>query len=239
MTTFVLVHGSYSGGWVWRWVKPKLEEAGHEVYTPTLTGLGERHHLVSPRTGLDVHIQDIVGVFEYEDLSDVVLVGHSYGGMVITGVAEACADRIARLVYFDGFVPEDGQSCWDIVDTKSRWEEAAREMGTDWLSPPPDPTVKNDDLSDEQMDWMRERKTPMPIWTHGERIQIPENRAADLPRTFISCTHYETFQPTAKKARAGDFDYHELDTGHAAYLSAPDELAAIFLEAAELAAAEN
>ncbi|MGM0591388.1 MAG: alpha/beta fold hydrolase [Halobacteriota archaeon] len=233
MTTFVLVHGSFHGGWCWQRVASQLEAAGHEVHTPTLTGLGERKHLVSPRTGLDVHVHDVANVLEYRDLSDVVLVGHSYGCMVVTGAAELAVDRLAHVVHLDGFIPEDGQSCWDILPgSGDRWQANAKEMGTDWLCPPPDPAVQYGVTGDDA-EWLRENMTPMAIWTHEERIQIPEHRAADLPRTFISCTDYETFQPTAKKARAGDFDYHEIETGHDAMVSAPDEVADILLGVAD------
>lgn len=231
MSTVVLVHGSFSGGWIWQQVAPALRDAGHDVFTPTLTGLGERRHLVGPRIGLDVHVQDIVGVIEANELTEVALLGHSYGGMVITGAAEHCAERIAQLVYFDGFVPEDGQSCWDIVpETRPRWEAGADSTGTDWLCPPPDPSVKNVDIGEETAEWLHRHKSPMPLWTHAERIQIPENRAADLPRTYISCTRYETFQSTAQRAREADFEYYELDTGHSAMVIAPNELVDILLD---------
>src|SRR5713101_4428932 len=110
MATFVLVQGGWVGGWYWKRVTPLLSAAGHEVFAPTLTGLGERAHLAAPDIGLETHIQDVLGVLTYEDLSNVVLVGHSYGGMVITGVAERAPERLAHLVYFDAFVPTDGQA---------------------------------------------------------------------------------------------------------------------------------
>src|SRR5215216_473082 len=108
MTTFVLVHGGWHGGWCWKRVAPLLRDAGHDVYTPTLTGLGERVHLASPQVNLTTHITDVVNVIEFEDLSEVVLVGHSYGGVVITGVASKVSDRIKDLVYLDAFVAKDG-----------------------------------------------------------------------------------------------------------------------------------
>jgi pimeloyl-ACP methyl ester carboxylesterase len=110
MATHVLVHGAWHGGWCWRKVTPLLRAAGHEVYTPTLTGLGERVHLGGPHIDLEMHIQDIVNVLEYGDLRDVILTGHSYGGMVITGVAERAADRLSHLIYLDAFVPSNGES---------------------------------------------------------------------------------------------------------------------------------
>ena len=113
--TFVLVHGAWLGGWCWKKVTPLLRAAGQEVFAPTLTGLGERSHLFSPEVGLDTHIEDIIAVLEYEDLTDVILVGHSYAGMVIAGVAQKAAHRLAELVYLDSFLPESGKSLDDYL----------------------------------------------------------------------------------------------------------------------------
>src|SRR3954466_2877755 len=113
--TFVLVHGAWHGGWCWRKLTPLLRAAGHQVFTPTLTGLGDRAHLLSADVDLTTHIKDIAAVLEYEDLRDVVLVGHSYAGMVIAGVAEKAGARLAQLVYLDAFLPEDGKSVKDYA----------------------------------------------------------------------------------------------------------------------------
>ena len=120
MATFVIVHGAWSGGHAWRWVRPRLRAAGHEVFTPALTGLGERSHLASAQVDLDTHIQDVLGVLEFEDLDQVVLVGHSSGGMVITGVADRAPQRLAQLVYLDAEVPADGQSEFDLLPLEER-----------------------------------------------------------------------------------------------------------------------
>ena len=120
MTTFVLVHPAWFGGWCWRKVSPVLRARGHEVFAPTLTGLGERAHLASQKVGLEMHVEDVANVLEYEDLRQVILVGNSSGGMVITGVADRMPERIAHLVYLDAFVPEDGQSMLDIVPAERR-----------------------------------------------------------------------------------------------------------------------
>src|SRR5262245_39315930 len=114
-TTFVLVHPAWHGGWLWRKVVPPLRKRGHQVFTPTLTGLGERSHLARADTGLDVHVTDIVNVLKYEALSEVVLVGHSSSGAVITGAADRAPEHIAQVVYLDAFVPEDGQAVFDLV----------------------------------------------------------------------------------------------------------------------------
>ena len=110
MATFVLVHGAWAGALIWRPIAQALRKAGHEVYTPTLTGIGERRHLLNRDIDLGTHTRDVLGVIDYEDLADIVLVGHSYGGMVVTGIADAVPDKIASLIYLDAFVPEDGQS---------------------------------------------------------------------------------------------------------------------------------
>jgi pimeloyl-ACP methyl ester carboxylesterase len=115
MATFVIVHGAWSGGHAWRWLRPLLRTAGHEVFTPALTGLGERSHLASAQVDLDTHIRDVLGVLEFEDLDQVVLVGHSYGGVVITGVADRMPQRVAQLVYLDAEVPADGQCEFDLL----------------------------------------------------------------------------------------------------------------------------
>src|SRR5437867_3729519 len=120
MTTYLLVHGGTTGGWMWKRLTPLLRAAGHEVFSPTLTGLGERSHLSNPQIGLETHIQDVLGVLEYEDIWSVILVGHSWGGMVITGVADRASHRLAHLVYLDATVPRDGQSFLDCSTRESR-----------------------------------------------------------------------------------------------------------------------
>ena len=125
MANFVLVHGAWIGGWCWRPNAQALRKAGHEVFTPTLTGLGERSHLMNPGINLDTHIADIVNVFKHEELSDVVLVGHSYGGMVVTGVADTLADKIRSLVYLDAFVPESGRALVDLAPPEPKPQPAS------------------------------------------------------------------------------------------------------------------
>lgn len=233
MATIVLVHGSFHGGWCWRKVAPALREAGHRVYTPTLTGLGERSHLVHPNAGLHLNVDDVTRVFAYEDLADAVLVGHSYGGLVITGAAERVHDRIDRLVYLDGYLPEDGERAWDITpEGQAVWEARAAETKTGWLVPPPDPAEAYGVTDEADLAWLREHLTPTTLRTHEEPVRAPADHAKDLPRTYIACTDYETFQPMAQKAQAAGLDYHELETGHDAMVTAPTQLADLLLEAA-------
>ena len=115
MATFVLVHGAWHGSWCWKHVRKRLQHAGHDVFTPTLTGVGERCHLASPNVNLSTHIADILSLIQWEELSRIILCGHSYGGFVISGVADRIPDRIRALVYLDAFVPEDGECLFDLV----------------------------------------------------------------------------------------------------------------------------
>lgn len=233
MATFVLVHGSFHGGWCWRKVAPSLREAGHRVYTPTLTGLGERSHLASPHAGLHVNVDDVVNVFEYEALSDVVLVGHSYGALVVTGAAEDVADRVDRLVYLDGYLPDHGDTAWDLTpDVRDVWEERASESGFGWLVPPPDPAEVYGVTDPEDLAWLRSKLTPTPLSTHEEPLVAPAGRAEDVPRTYVSCTDYDAFRDAAERAQRAGLDYHELRTGHDAMVTAPDDLSEILLSAA-------
>src|SRR5512145_1133775 len=141
MATFLICHGAWSAGWAWKKVRPLLRAAGHEVFTPSYTGLGERAHQASRAINLETHVADVLGVIDCEDLRDIVLVGHSYGGMVATGVADRVRDRIARLVYLDAFVPGHGQSLFDMLprQERARRQEEANARGDGWLVPPNPP----------------------------------------------------------------------------------------------------
>ena len=137
MATFVLVHPAWFGGWCWKKVTPILRGRGHEVFTPTLTGLGERAHLANREVGLGTHIEDVANVLKFEDIRDAILVGNSSGGMVIAGVADRIPERIAHVVYLDAFVPEDGQSLFDIVPSERSqpMRELVQKEGDGWLVP--------------------------------------------------------------------------------------------------------
>lgn len=180
MATVVLVHGTTAGGWVWRKVAPRLREAGHVVYTPTLTGLGERVHLATREVGLTTHIDDIVNTLVFEELTEVVLAGHSYGGMVITGVADRVPERIGRLIYLDAVVPEDGEALVDLLPAAAREGTARRvaEQGDGWLIP-----------IERGVD---ERPThnvahPYRTWTEPVRLHDPAAFAA-VPRDYLLFT---------------------------------------------------
>jgi len=162
----VLIHGSMHGGWCWQRVAPLLRAAGHDVYTPTLTGLGERVHLAHPAVDLDTHIRDVLGVLEFEDLHEVILVGHSYGTMVITGVADRVPERIAHLVYLDGTMAADGQTALDFFPPEWRASRRAQvdAEGEGWrLLPPVDLTVWG--IREDDAAWVHGKLVPQPFKT--------------------------------------------------------------------------
>lgn len=218
MASYVLVHGGWAGGWIWREIASNLRANGHEVYTPTLTGLGERAHLLNTETDLNTHIQDILAVLEYEDLYDVVLVGHSYSGMVITGVAERAPERLAHLVYLDAYVPEDGESCMDLLGPEfSQWiNDRARTMGDGWRIPPPE----IDKLTDH------------PLKADTQRLDVKNPAAAAIRHTYIRCTDtsFGNLPQAAERARRKGWKYLALNTGHLPMQTAPNELTDLLLK---------
>src|SRR4051794_12250519 len=172
MATFVLVPGAWLGGWCWQQVTPKLIAAGHRVYTPTLTGLGERVHLGRPETNIDTHIQDIVNVLEFEDIQDATLLGHSYAGFVVTGVAERVPARLRQVIYLDATVPKAGQSFFDGAGPvfQSVVEESARASGdaSRWQLPPFEVIgqyTSIDGIDEAGRAWFREKSSPHPVGT--------------------------------------------------------------------------
>jgi pimeloyl-ACP methyl ester carboxylesterase len=229
MTTYVLVHGAWHGGWCWRKVRALLEAGGEDVYTPTLTGLGDRAHLASLDIGLDTHIADVAGVIEAEDLSQVVLVGHSYAGMVVTGVADRAAHRVARLVYLDAVVPRDGQCLYDRAPPQLRtsWEEQARVAGEGWRLPASVATAQFLGLkAEEDLGWVMPRLRPHPIRTLRDPLRL-SSRFPQMPRRYINCIGDKPLgQPRTAQADGID-DYHELRTGHDAMVTAPEDVAAL------------
>ncbi|MEN3269746.1 alpha/beta fold hydrolase [Pseudonocardia sp.] len=230
MTTFVLVHGGWHGGWSWRRVAPLLRAEGHEVHAPTLTGLGDRFHLARPDTGLAMHVEDVITVLELDDLRDVVLVGHSYSGVVITGVAQRCGERIGELVYLDAFVPQPGQALLDLVRPERRdfYLSAGDEAGG--IMPDPETAMDGWAVTDPaDRAWVRPRLRPQPVRAMSD--PLPPQPVPDLPRSYIHCTvkpgtdTFTGFAATAREDPSWRFD--ELATGHDAMVTAPAELAAL------------
>jgi pimeloyl-ACP methyl ester carboxylesterase len=231
--TFVLVHGAWHGGWCWRLVAPLLRKSGHDVYAPSLTGLGERKHLASASIDLETHIEDVVQLLDMEDLRQVVLVGHSYGGMVITGVADRMAWRLSRLVYLDAFVPESGRCLLDyaLPERAARMREQGERSG--WVMPPPMSLWGL--AATEHLDFVgpREVRHPYGCMTQPVTLTNPSETGL-LPKAFIYCSSpatgsFDQFAARYRSDRAWRF--RELKTGHDAMILAPEEVARALLEA--------
>ncbi|HWH24737.1 MAG TPA: alpha/beta fold hydrolase [Candidatus Limnocylindria bacterium] len=229
MATLMLVHGGWGGGWEWRQVAERLAARGHRVHRPTLTGLGERQHLGRPDTDLQSHIADVIAVCDYEDLDRIVLVGQSYGGAVVTGVADAMPERIVQLVYLDAFVPVDGQSVMDLTPAAlaERLRQLARDEGDGWRVPI---WFTADDMGypPEVAEWYVPKLCPHPLATLEQRIRL--TGAVDrLARTYVRCGREEQsiFTPFAERARAEGWRYAEIPVGHDAHVIAPDEVVSL------------
>jgi pimeloyl-ACP methyl ester carboxylesterase len=226
--TIVFVHGAWAGGWHYTKVEPLLEEAGHTVYRPTMTGLGERVHLAGPEVGLSTHIEDIVKVLEFEDLHEVVLVGHSYGGMVIAGVAERVPERIDKLVYFDAILPENGESFaslfGDAVDTMATaggggaepWQLVPR-----WVEEGEPPPVD----------------VPQPILTFTEPIELANPDAAELPAAFLLTVEAgkeaDDFDFFADRARSRGWEVTEMEGDHNPHWFQPEAFVDVLMRVVE------
>lgn len=235
-TTFVLVHGAFHGGWCWKRVARVLRGSGHEVYTPTLTGLGERKHLRNRDVGLDTHVEDIVNLLDFEDLTDVTLVGHSYGGAVISGVASRSRERLAHLVYLDGNIPANGQSVFDTYhpDLVKLLRELASAQGDGWLIPPASLTGLMGVTGEEDQAWLERNLTPQPLLTLTQPAICPCLPSGYPPRTYVYCTNGPTapyFRPYAEQAKAEGWHYRELPTGHDAMITMPGQVAELLVEA--------
>jgi pimeloyl-ACP methyl ester carboxylesterase len=221
MATFLVAHGAWSAGWAWKKMRPLMAAAGHVLWTPTYTGLGERVHLASPAVDLDLHIQDIVAVLETEDLRDVLLIGHSYGGMVATGISDRARDRIAQLIYLDAFVPSDGQSLFDLQppEMRERMQTAAK-SGYVPANPMPPDTPEAD------VAWAQGRRFPQPVRTFEQPIRLAGGEPP--PRHYIYCTRAapgDVFGQFAARAQSEpDWRYHTLDASHNPHITMPQQL---------------
>ena len=229
MATFVIVHGAWGGGFSWAKIRRMLAAQGHEVLTPTLTGLGERAHLASPAVDLATHIQDVVATIETEDLRQVILLGHSYGGMVVTGVADRVADRLAHLAYLDAFVPGDGDSVMSLQPAENA--EALKGRLVEGWRLPPNPLAA--DTPEALRDWLAARRKDQPYGTFTQPIRLT-GAAASVPRTYIYCLQKypgDTFGPHAARARSeAGWRYREIDATHTPNVTAPEALLKLILE---------
>jgi pimeloyl-ACP methyl ester carboxylesterase len=233
MTTFVLVHGAFGGAHGWHLVRRLLAQQGHEVFTPSLTGIGERSHLTSPQVSLSTHIQDVVNCVEYEDLRDIVLVGFSYGGMVITGAVDAIHDRIAHMVYLDAALPKDGESSRSIAGEVAG---LSYRMGQDWLVKGP-PRVYDDPAEGA---WAGPRRSDQPLGTFIEPVRLSRPiEEWPFTRTFIKATADQPpaggpLPPLWRNAEHTRnhpaWRYREIDTTHMVPNNRPADLVTLLLE---------
>ncbi|MGY4572325.1 alpha/beta fold hydrolase [Bradyrhizobium sp. USDA 3256] len=228
--TFLVCHGAWSAGWAWKKMHPLMQAAGHRLVTPSYTGLGERAHLAHQGLDLEAHIQDVLSVISCEDLRDIVLIGHSYGGMVATGVADRVRERIAQMIYIDAFVPRDGQSLFDLNESAV---ETMREFASDgdgWRIPPmPVPP----DTSPADVAWLSARRIDMPIKCFEQKLRLKRGETS-LPRSYIyatRATQADTFGQFARRIRnEAGWRYFEIDASHSPNVTAPEALMAILQE---------
>lgn len=224
--TFVLVHGAWHGGWCWRRVADILEKQGHKVFAPTLTGLGERSHLLTKDVNVSTHITDIVNVLKFEDLKDVVLVGHSYGGLVISGVAEQAGDRISSIIFLDAFLPENGDSLLEKSSPafKSAIEAALGRNEASFKAPP----AAAFGVADEKdQAWVNSKTTPQPIGTYGEKATYTGGRDKIAKKAYIRAEGYKspTFDANVANVKSKpDWKLAEIQTGHDVMVIAPEQL---------------
>jgi len=227
MATILVAHGAWSAGWAWKKMHPLLAAHGHRLVTPTYTGLGERAHLAHRALDLEAHIEDLLAVIEFENLSDIVLVGHSYGGMVATGVADRLPQRIAQRVYLDAFVPRDGQALFDLISPQARsaMRKAVDEQGAGWRIPPnPVP----EDTSEADRAWILPRRVMQPLASFEQPLRL-RGAADHLPCTYIYCLRPmpgDVFAQFAERARGEPgWRLYEIDATHSPNITAPEALA--------------
>ena len=233
MATYVLVHGAWHGSWCWKRVRKALQDAGHDVFTPTLTGVGERAHLGSPSINLSTHIADIVNLIRWEELSDVILCGHSYGGCVISGVADRVPERIRALVYLDAFVLENGESLADLLapEQAQNMRQQAQTAGDGWkVAPIPAEAFQ---VNARDAAWVNAQCTPHPMATFEERIKLTGgiSRIGDI--THVLATGFTEGSPFPKcheRAKAKGWKTATIACGHDAMLDQPRELTQLLLD---------
>ncbi|WOJ91091.1 alpha/beta hydrolase [Methylocapsa polymorpha] len=238
--TFVLAHGSWHGGWCWRRVADRLRAQGHAVFAPTFTGMGERAHLLNKDIGIDTFVQDLVEVILTEELTDVVLVGHSFGGMPITGLADRIPERIAHVVYLDGLVPESGESAFSTIpraEAEARIALAQKANGG-LAVPPPDVLPAPFGLAEGTADyaWVKRRLTPHPLGAYTRPLLLGAPAGNGLPCAYIYCSSppYPFLEPSLRRAQAGPgWTLIDLAAPHEAMITHPEDVTRILLELAD------
>lgn len=232
MATFVLIHGAWEAGWVWKWTVPHLRAAGHQVFTPSLTGLGERSHLMSRSIDLETHISDVLGVLRWERLENVTLVGHSYGGMVATGVADRAHEQIGSLIYLDAFMPKDGQALIELAppERADGMRNFANEQGEGWYLPLAAARLQN--VTDpKEAAILQEFCVSHPLATITQKLQLSGNHLKIAKKAFVLATEFEPSPYTgfAEEARRLGWPVEELSTHHFTMLSMPRETADVLM----------
>jgi pimeloyl-ACP methyl ester carboxylesterase len=228
-STFLLIHGAWHGGWCWRFVVDRLVARGHRVFAPTLTGLGERRHLVEAATSLDVCIEDIANLIEAEELTDVVVVGHSFGGLVASGVADRMPQPIRSLVFLDSLLVDNGQAGLDVLPQSVVEDrmKAVRASGQT-LAMPVNGLVGTGIPEDHPLaGWVRRRLTPHPLATYTTPLALKHPLGNGLPCTYVHCANpsYDTLAPVRERVKAlPGWGWESIDTGHDAMVLAPDLL---------------
>ena len=243
MTTFVLIHGSWHTGEAWYKVVRKLEAQGAAVYAPTLSGMESRENPGGPEIGLSTHIQDIVKLVEDHDLWEMVLVGHSYSGLIITGVADRLPQRVSKLVYLDAFIPENNQSLFDVMGAETEANMRAglvnaqgqsREDGADkvWLLPPGDAAFYLGEGADPaDVAWLQARLVYKPVETFAEKIQLSDVAALRaIPSAYLQCVQFPYLSWVADKARELGWPVYQIESGHDAMVTAPSQVVDILLK---------
>jgi pimeloyl-ACP methyl ester carboxylesterase len=234
MSSFVLVHGAWHGSWCWKRVRKALQAQGHEVFTPTLTGLADRSHLLARAVNLETHILDVVNLIRWEELTDITLCGHSYGGCVISGVADRLPEHIRALVYLDAFVLEDGDNQMQhLPEAYSReFREGAKNLGDGWKVPPVPASAFKVNTADRE--WVDRQCTMQPIETMLQRLQFTGGIELIENVTYIRATGYSEGSPFPQfyeKAKAKGWTTRTVPCGHDVMVDLPDELTALLVEA--------
>lgn len=231
MSTYVLVHGAWRGSWIWKRVRRLLQARGHEVFTPTHTGVADRSHLSSPSVNLDTHITDVANLLRWEELSDVILCGHSYGGCVASGVADRVPERIGALVYLDAFVLESGQCLNDTIPPEVRSERLAqvKEVGEGWKLPPI--SAEEFGVNPKDRDWVNRQSTwqSMACFEQPLRLTGAINQIKNVTYIWASGWSPSPFPQFYEKAQAKGWKTIAIDCGHDVMLDRPEELAEYLL----------
>ena len=224
MSNFVLIHGGMVGGNCWKKIRTPLEQNNHLALTPTLTGLGERKHLTHPNVDLEIHIQDILNTIFYEELDDVILVGHSYGGMVITAVADRIPEKIRKLIYVAAVLPMNGESMFDAVGSEiSSFLYKSAQKGNGWEVPPSAPESYGI-TAYEDIKWFNNMSSPHPLKSFEQKVYFNQQSFEKLHKIYIKPSQDLALNSMAIRAKSIGIECYEIDTGHFPMITCPDAL---------------